>query len=359
MTRTHSPAECYILPPVVLAELAEHADAEVRRAAVRSLAASATMRGQRAALTDLMRQLNLGPAQLRALTPESAKENRTVYDAEHGGSLPGVRRRGEGDPPSTDVAVNQAYDNAGITYGFYRDVFKRDSLDGHGMGLVSTVHYSSNYDNAFWQGTQMVYGDGSGRILATGSLTAELSVTAHEMTHGVVQHTANLEYHKQSGALNESMADVFGSMVKQYVAKQSADHADWLIGEGILGTALHGVALRSMKDPGTAFDHDQQPGHMDHYVDLPDDDDPRHDHGGVHINSGIPNKAFYLTATAIGGYSWETAGPIWYDALTTGLTSTSDFAAAAAATIASAAKLFGKGSTEEKAVRSAWSGVGL
>jgi len=102
-----------------------------------------------------MRQLNLGPAQLRALTPESAKENRTVYDAEHGGSLPGCAGAERVTPASTDVAVNQAYDNAGITYGFYRDVFKRDSLDGTVLGLVSTVHYSSNYDNAFWQGTQM------------------------------------------------------------------------------------------------------------------------------------------------------------------------------------------------------------
>jgi Zn-dependent metalloprotease len=356
MTRTHSPAECHILPPIVLAELAEHADAEVRRAAVASLTTSASLSGQRRAVTRLMRELNLGAAQISALTPATT-HNRTVYDAEQGGRLPGVRKRGEGDPADPDVAVNQAYDNAGTTYDFYRDVFQRDSLDGLGLSLVATVHYTNNYDNAFWQGSQMVYGDGSGKILKAGSLVAELSVTAHEMTHGVVQHTANLVYHKQSGALNESMADVFGSMVKQYVAKQTADKADWLIGEGILGSALHGVALRSMKDPGKAFDRDRQVGHMKDYLNLPDDD--MNDHGGVHLNSGIPNRAFYLTATALGGYSWEKAGPIWYDTLTTALKPTSTFADAAAATVASAGKLFGKGSTEEKAVQSAWGGVGL
>ena len=352
-------AECFILPQVVLAQLAEEGDRDVRGAALRSLNASTAVRTRRVALTELMTQLGLGPDQMSTIAPATATPKRSIYDAKNGSALPGVLKRSEGDSPDSDLAVNQAYDNAGLTYDFYDKIFKRNSLDGQGLGLVSTVHFGNRFDNAFWNGTQMVYGDGSGQVLKVGSLTAEISVIAHEMTHGVVQFTAGLRYSKQSGALNESMADVFGSMVKQYVANETADQADWLIGEGILGTALHGDALRSLKAPGTAFDRDQQPAHMDNYVDLPDDLDPRHDHGGVHINSGIPNHAFFLTATALGGHSWEAAGPIWYDALTTRLKPTSDFADAAKATIASATKLFGKGSPQEKAVQAAWTGVGL
>ena len=152
------------------------------------------------------------------------------------------------------------------------------------------------------------------------------------------------------------MSDVFGSLVKQYHLKQSAAKADWLIGAGTLVPAL-GKALRSMAKPGTAYDGDNQPAHMDNYVDLPDDGDPRNDSGGVHINSGIPNHAFYLAATKLGGNAWEKAGPIWYGALTQHLQPDSQFADAAAATVEAAGKLFG--SAEVTIVRDAWKAVGL
>jgi Zn-dependent metalloprotease len=268
-----------------------------------------------------------------------------------------VLRRGPDDGPHADKAVNDAFDNADKTYDFYRDVLGRHSVDGNGAGLVSSVHYRNGYDNAFWQGTQMVYGDGSGKIFKVGSLAADLSVVAHEITHGVVEFTAGLIYSKQSGALNESWADVFGSVIKQHALKQKADEADWLLGEGILGTQLQGKALRSMKEPGTAHNFDRQPAHMDHYVDLPDNGDPRNDNGGVHINSGIPNKAFYLVATGIGGQSWDKPAKIWYDALTEGLQRNSQFVDAANATVASAMKLYGQ--KEADIVRSAWDGVGV
>jgi Zn-dependent metalloprotease len=352
--------QCYILPQVVLVELAREGDDDVRNSAVRTLATSAAVRTRRAALTEVVRLLGVSSAELNKLTP-STGERKSVYDVQNGGdfNLPGVLKRSEGGPAVEDVAVNEAYENADRTHDFYRDVLHRDSIDGDGMELISSVHFGKNFDNAFWNGLQMVYGDCSGRILAVGSLTRDLSVVAHEITHGVVQHTAGLQYSKQSGALNESWADVFGSIVKQHTAGETAEQADWLIGEGILGTALRGTALRSMKEPGTAFDRDRQPAHMRDYVDLPDDDDPAHDHGGVHINSGIPNKAFYLAATRLGGHSWEKAGPIWYDALTTQLGPNSDFVYAARATIISAAKLYGEGNEEEKAVRSAWEEVGI
>jgi Zn-dependent metalloprotease len=286
---------------------------------------------------------------LRAAPPSN--ERRTVYDVEHKGgtTLPGQKVRGEGAPATDDEAVNDAYDGADQVYDFFNDVFGRDSIDGKGMDLVSSVHYGVGFDNAFWDGQQMVYGDGSGHLFVVGALTKAVDVIGHEMAHGVTQHTAGLEYGGQPGALNESFSDVFGSLVKQYGLRQSAAEANWLIGEGSLAPQM-GQALRSMRDPGTAFKGDPQPGHMDQYVDLPNDNDPRNDNGGVHINSGIPNRAFYLAATEIGGQAWEKAGRIWYAALTERLRPDSDFMAAAEATIEVAGELFKDGG-EQKVVR--------
>jgi Zn-dependent metalloprotease len=349
---------CFILPQVVLLEAADRNE-DLREHAMQTVAASASFRTQRTMLTEMVQLLGVREARLGSLTPEG--DTNTVYDVQHGSwsDLPGERKRGGNDAAVADEAVNQAFDNAGRTYDFYRDVLHRNSVDDQGMELVSSVHFDTDFDNAFWNGAQMVYGDGSGRFLAKGSLTAAQDVVSHELTHGVVQFTAGLRYSKQSGALNESFADAMGSVVKQYYAKEAASKADWLVGAGILGSDMHGVALRSMKDPGTAFEGDRQPGHMQNYVDLPDDNNPRNDHGGVHINSGIPNKAFYLAATRLGDHSWDKAGPIWYDALVNRLRPNSQFKDAAEATIASAAALYGEGQDAEKAVRSSWEEVGV
>jgi Zn-dependent metalloprotease len=351
---------CNILPQVVLLRAAGR-DQDLRIAATNTIAASASMRTNRAALTDMVRLLGAAVAgpQIAKLTP-AGKEN-TVYDVEHGswGDLPGKRVRGVGDPPTKDSAVNDAFDNAGKTSEFYKAVLNRDSIDDQGMELVSSVHFDNNFDNAFWTGAQMVYGDGSGTFLAKGSLPKSRSVVAHELTHGVVQFTAGLRYSKQSGALNESFADALGCVVDQWADNVKVGDADWLVGKGILGSAMKGVALRSMKDPGTAFERDPQVGHMRDYIDLPDDNDPANDHGGVHINSGIPNKAFYLAATRLGDESWKNVGPIWYDALKNRLGANSQFKDAAEATIASAAELYGVGQDAEKAVRAAWEEVGV
>jgi Zn-dependent metalloprotease len=179
------------------------------------------------------------------------------------------------------------------------------------------------------------------------------------MTHGVTQFTANLDYRDQSGALNESISDVFGSLVKQWTLNQTADEADWLIGEGLLMPNVHGTALRSMKAPGTAFDDpvlggkDPQPDQMSAYIKTSEDQ------GGVHLNSGIPNRAFYLAATAIGGNAWEKAGLIWYRTLATRLASNAQFLDAANATVSVAGEAFGDGSDEQSAVRDAWQQVGV
>jgi Zn-dependent metalloprotease len=187
-------------------------------------------------------------------------------------------------------------------------------------------------------------------------LTRSLDVIGHELTHGVTQFTAGLEYHKEPGALNESMSDVFGSLVKQWSLQQSVEQADWLIGADVFTPGTDMDALRSMKAPGTAFEGDPQPDHMDRFVHLPDTEEG--DNGGVHYNSGIPNKAFYLTAKAIGGFAWERPGVIWYESLKAS-TETTQFQAFADTTYSKAGELFLAGGPEQSAVVDAWRQVGI
>jgi Zn-dependent metalloprotease len=191
--------------------------------------------------------------------------------------------------------------------------------------------------------------------------TGSVDVIGHELTHGVTELTAGLKYHNQSGALNESMSDVFGSLVKQWSLKQSADEADWLIGPDIFTPGIDADALRSMKAPGHAYDNalfgrDPQPDHMEHFVRLPDTE--KGDLGGVHVNSGIPNKAFFLTASRIGGFAWEAPGLIWFESLKASNTET-QFQEFANTTYRKAAELFGDDSTEQLAVLAAWQDVGI
>ncbi len=267
--------------------------------------------------------------------------------------------REESTPPVKDAAVNAAFDGFGKTYDFLQKVLGRVSLDNRGMRLDGYVHYGKAYNNAFWNGKQMIFGDGDGKLFT--NFTGSLDVIAHELGHGVTEFTAGLEYHNQPGALNESMSDVFGSMVKQWALKQDAAKADWLIGAEIFTPAIKGDALRSLKDPGSAYDDpilgkDPQPKHMDHYQRLPDTD--AGDWGGVHINSGIPNHAFYLVATAIGGNSWGAAGKIWYESLRQSEPQT-DFAAFATRTFLYAANTYGADGKEAKAVQGGWKRVGI
>jgi Zn-dependent metalloprotease len=284
------------------------------------------------------------------------EKRRTIFDAKSTEQLPGTLVRGESDPPSNDIAVDEAYDGAGATYDLYYEVFERNSIDDKGLRLDSTVHYGVKYDNAFWNGDQMVYGDGDGEIFQR--FTKCIDVIGHELTHGVTQYEAGLQYYGESGAINESFSDVFGSLVKQWVKKQTAQEADWIIGEGIFTDKVNGVGIRSMKAPGTAYDDpvlgkDPQPAHMnDKYTGF-------EDNGGVHINSGIPNYAFYLAATEIGGYAWEKAGKIWYIALRDRLRARTNFKRAANIIIQVAGELYGQGSQEQNAVQNAWQKVGI
>ncbi|MFN3923845.1 MAG: M4 family metallopeptidase, partial [Pseudarthrobacter sp.] len=257
--------------------------------------------------------------------------------------------------PVGDAAADEAYDGLGHTHRLYADVFGRNSIDGRGLPLNATVHFGQLYDNAFWDGKQMVFGDGDGEVFER--FTKSLSVIGHELAHGVTQYSAALVYRNQAGALNESMSDVFGALVEQYVNNQSAAEASWLIGEGIFTPDVEGRALRSLRAPGTAYDDDvlgkdPQPDSMDTYVRT------SADNGGVHINSGIPNRAFYLVAESLGGNAWDSPGRIWYEALTGGsLPPAATFRVFARATAASAMELFGSGSPEHDAVQLAWETV--
>jgi Zn-dependent metalloprotease len=333
----------------MLETLAERGTAEERELARQALAISQSTRQERehvAAAT---------PRAARAAAGAAVKK-RTIYSANNGTQLPGTKVRGEGDAATGDAAVDEAYDGAGSTFDLYNDIYSRNSIDNQGMELISTVHFGQNYNNAFWNGHQMTYGDGDGNLF--NRFTIAIDIIGHEMTHGVVQHEANLVYQNQPGALNESFADVFGSLVKQRTLNQTAAQADWLIGAGLFTSNVNAQGIRSMKAPGTAYDDpkigkDPQPAHMDDIY------TGSADNGGVHINSGIPNHAFYVTAMEIGGYSWEKAGRIWYITLRDKLNQNSNFQDAANETYKVAGELYGINSAEQRAVRKGWQTVGI
>ncbi len=338
--------QCHIVPPYLLRSILLNGNANQKSQAWSTLTDSEQLRGERRIVTAIMPW---------AATPTGGKR-RSVYDARHGYELPGKLIRSEGGPKSKDARVNEAYAGAGSTYEMFKTLFSRNSIDNRGMRIDSTVHYGVSYDNAFWNGRQMVYGDGDGEIF--GPFTRALDVIGHELTHGITQYEAGLNYRGQSGALNESFSDVFGSLVKQYKKRQTAVEADWLIGENLFLPGVKAKAIRSMKAPGTAYNDpvlgkDPQPGHMNDYVKTAEDN------GGVHLNSGIPNRAFYEAAIRLKGCAWEKAGQIWYKALTEKLRPTSQFRDAMNMTVTAAAELYGINSLEQKTVREAWSEVGV
>jgi Zn-dependent metalloprotease len=347
MTGRHS-LHC-ILPPYILDQLARSSDARARERAIEAIAASSAARATRAVLATL-------PA-MSAIPSPAARKERLVYDAQSGSfsSLPGKLVRSEGDKSSKDPAVNEAYNHAGYTYDFYWKLFDRNSLDGRGMSLISSVHLGRRLNNAFWTGEQMAYGDGDGVIFVR--FTKSLDVVGHELTHGVVTHTCNLDYSSESGALNEHLADVFGTLVKQWKKRQTAKGADWLIGNDIMGPGTTAKALRTFK-PEKAYENDPALGTDPQPKYLKDKYTGSQDDGGVHINSGIPNHAFYLVATTLGGKAWEKAGRIWYETMLS-LNQRSAFVDMVAMSTQAAARLFGSGSVEQKAVRSAWKTVGF
>ncbi len=340
----------FIVPPQLFEQVARTGGAGDREIALETLAIDHSIRTAR------VQNAALGTTPARRLVAAHGgrgKPDRTIFDAQHRSDVHArAVLRTEGQPPAADPAANEAYDGLGDTYRFYWEVLGRDSIDDAGLPLLGEVHFGISYDNAFWDGERMMFGDGDGRLFT--GFTSAIDVIGHELTHGVTQHTLNLLYTGQSGALNESISDVFGSLVKQYRLKQTVEQADWLIGAGILGPAIQGDALRSMREPGTAYEGDSQPALMSDYVVT------TADNGGVHINSGIPNHAFYLVAAALGGQAWDRAARIWYRVISTrAVAPDAQFHTFALATVNSAVALYGDGSTEAQAVIAAWMRVGV
>lgn len=352
---------CCFVPPHLLKQVVQNVASygaegtrDVQTNLLESASISSSLRGLRMQRTEFLQRTKGVRSQSHWFGPPG-NARRRIFDCGTKSKLPGALVRREGEPKSDDQSVNDAYDHLGTTYDFYWHVFERNSLDDRGLPLTAGVHYDHKYDNAFWNGWDMIFGDGDNILFKTFSIP--LDVTAHELTHGVTQYEANLIYWRQSGALNESFSDVFASLTKQKFMNQRAEDADWLLGDKLFTDRFVGAALRSMKAPGTAYNdpilgRDPQPPDMDGYVDTVQD------YGGVHINSGIPNRAFYLTATKIGGYAWTRAGLIWYRTLTSRqLARNAQFVDCAHLTIRMAGRIFGWHSPEQRAVGEAWAEV--
>lgn len=339
---------CFVIPPHIMHEMAQRATNPAdRRRAMRTLTVSSQMQGVRTTVAAM-------PGGMAARAP--GQLYRMVYDGQNKTRLPGMLVRREGAVATRDAAVDEAFDGTGLVYQFLQTVYRRKSLDDKGLMLPSTVHFAKEYDNAFWNGSQLAFGDGDNHIF--NRFTASLTVIAHELIHGMTQYTSNLEYEGQSGALNEHLSDAFGAMVHQWRYQQAADQADWLIGQGMFTLNVSGKALRNMRNPGTAYDDkligkDPQPGHMRDYVVTDEDNE------GVHINSGIPNRAFVLACLEVGGFSWEKMGRIWYDVASRKLWAEATFQDFANITTSVAAEMYGSSSYEHKAVAGAWKQVGL
>jgi Zn-dependent metalloprotease len=339
--------QCFVIPPDLLRRLAADAETSAKRNLLNTIRQDRELRRERKERAAFRAR---SAATATPAPKPNAKANRSIYDQQNRADTTRTTlARAEGARAVKDVAVNEAYDGLGFTHKLFATQFGWNSIDGQGMALIGMVHYGQQYDNAFWDGEQMVFGDGDGKLFTR--FTKSIDVIGHELTHGVTERTAGLRYSGQSGALNESISDVFGSLVKQFQLNQTAATADWLIGADIVGPELS-PALRSMKAPGTANKYDNQPADMTGYVKTSSDN------GGVHTNSGIPNRAFYLVASKLGGPAWLDAGHIWWATLNDpALKPTSTFKAFATLSVKQAATLFGPTSKQATATKAAWQTV--
>lgn len=347
----HSPScICCILSPDIIDAIKRNGNAQQREYAEVTEELSKQLLEARLAATP--QGFSVAPT----IAPAKAKgPNRKVFDSQGTRDLQKKLVRSEGDDPTGDKQADEAYDGAGATYDLYLKEYGRDSLDGNGMPLISNIHFGREFENAFWDGEQMAYGDGG---VVFKALTGDLAIIAHEFSHGVTQFSGGLQYLDQAGALNEHFSDVFGSLTKQYALKQTATEADWLVGSDVLQPDVNGIALRSMKAPGEAYDDeligkDPQPYHMDYYVVT------SRDNGGVHINSGIPNHAFYLLCMMLGGNAWEAPGQIWYKTMQDISNPFATFTEWGNLTIQIAEDLYGRGSLEAIYTKRCWKLVGV
>lgn len=341
---------CFIVPKDVLERLSRNESlGEALRAAMRRTVKLDTeirrLRVQNHRLTRLGLQLLPGPAPTVASTAPAV----TVSDCRHGTTLPGVPV--PTPSKSADGTARTVFGETTELARFYAQVFGRNSIDDAGMTLASSIHYGVEYNNAFWNGVQMTYGDGDGHIFLDFSKGND--VIGHEITHGVTQHTIQLGYSNEAGGLNESLSDVFGSMFRQWQAGQGVTQADWLIGKDIMGpdSLARGYScLRDMADPAAA--HCLAP-QITHFSQYRKGMDPHH-------SSGVPNLAFTTAAKALGGKSWERLGQVWYRAMTGYRPAPNmKMAAFAGRTRTAAATLYPGDAAVAGAVDQGWRKVGL
>ncbi|KRF32436.1 M4 family metallopeptidase [Nocardioides sp. Soil805] len=342
---------CAFVPPYVEAALADNAAVSSVDDAQLDLSEAARRRRAEA----ITRDTGAGTTPSLA-PPPTGSARREVYDSGGSTNQRVTLVRPEGGPETKDSDVINAYDSAGVVRSFFRQMLNRDSIDNRALDLVLNVHYGAQYNNAFWDGDEMTFGDGDGVIFS--GFARSLDVVGHELAHGVTQYASGLVYQGESGALNEHFSDVFGTAITQWSAGERPEDADWLIGDEIMAPDLYGEALRSMRNPGTAYDNpilgkDPQPArYADRYTGTADN-------GGVHINSGIPNRVFYRVATELG--DTVVTARMWYHALHF-LPPTATFAQAAVQVAESARVLVKAGIVEKGAaqvVRGAWREVGV
>jgi len=339
---------CFIVPRAVLEKLAQDPElsAETRKAAGDTAKISheiRMLRQQALALTSVTMALGAAPAELAAAPAI------TVYDCKHHQSLPGTFVPNAGS--SSDPTAARTSKETTAVADFYKKIFNRNSIDNAGMTMVSSIHYGVNYNNAMWNGAQMLYGDGDNQIFT--DFTKGNDVIGHELTHGVTQHSLQLAYSDDAGGLNESLSDCFGSMFRQWQANQDVNHADWLIGHDIMGpkaTARGLTCLRDMANPAAAHCLAAQPTK---YSQITPGMDP-------HFTSGPPNLAFCLACKKVGGHSWEKVGQIWYRVLTaTGPSPNMKMKTFADDTRKVASQMFASDHAVAAGVDSGWKQVGL
>ena len=340
---------CHIIPEDVLRRWAEDPSLpEVIRIALRNTAdidvQFRALRDQAAKLAQVSELMSIAKKPIPVGPPHVG-----VYNSNHTQVLPGLPILNPGT--STDVTAKHVFDETTSVAKFYQQVFGRNSVDNAGMALLSSIHYGVKYNNAFWNGSQMTYGDGDASIFIDFSKGND--VIGHELTHGVTQHSLQLTYVGDAGGLNESISDCFGSMFRQWEASQTSAQADWLIGKDIMGPAALAkglTCLRDMANPAAAHCLAAQPTQ---YSQITPGMDP-------HYSSGPPNLAFATACKAAGGHSWDTVGQVWYKSLTGfGPTPNMTMKAFADRTRQVAAQLFPAQPIVGASVDAGWKHVGL
>ena len=338
---------CFIIPKDILEKLSKDPDLseELRKAFEHTSRVTTELHKLRDQAIVLARATSMFGARPPELAPFPAV---TVYDCKHHQTLPGLPVPNPGS--SRDLTASRTFKETTAVANFYKQVFGRNSIDGFGMTMMSSIHYGVNYNNAMWNGSQMIYGDGDNNIFI--DFTASNDVIGHELTHGVTQHTLQLVYSGDAGGLNESLSDCFGSMFRQWQANQDTTHADWLIGHDIMGPIAKTkgyTCLRNMANPADAHCLAPQPTK---YSQITPGMDP-------HYSSGPPNFAFFLACKAVGGKSWEKVGQIWYRALTGVPSPNMKMKEFADRTRKLATQMYSSVPTVATAVDNAWKQVGL